>query len=178
MRFCLPSLARHNACYSYRQSDEQEYLMHCATHSDRECTAACRSCGNLICESCDVFCAGRHFCKKCVALGEAFTIRGRFPRAKSMSKRAPILLGVDWVFKRWPALLLMLLGTVTLSSALICVAMTGDAASNFIYHASANNFGSSYSSWSGVPISRMAMSIWMQAGAALLAGSLLLLVRR
>jgi hypothetical protein len=149
--------------------------MNCAVHADRECTAACRCCGSLICQVCDVVCGGQHFCKKCIALGDAIPVRLSFRRDKG--RRAPILLGIDWLIKRWPALLALSVGLVTLSSALLCMSIN-DAASGFSYQYSSNGFSTSHSSWSGIPISRMALSIWMQAGALLVVGAILMLVRR
>jgi hypothetical protein len=123
-----------------------------------------------------VKCAGKHYCKRCVASGDAITLRMGFKR--DWRARPPVLLGVDWLMKRWPAILLLLLGIVTLSSALLCMSLVGNAASNYTYQYSANSLATSYRSWSGVPISRMAMSIWMQVGALFLAGSVLMLARR
>ncbi len=45
--------------------------MNCYLHADRQAELHCASCGNLICEACDVQLADHHVCKKCLAEAEA-----------------------------------------------------------------------------------------------------------
>ena len=45
--------------------------MNCYLHADRQAELHCASCGNLICEACDVRLADHHVCKKCLAEAEA-----------------------------------------------------------------------------------------------------------
>lgn len=42
-------------------------MLNCKLHSDRDAVAGCVSCGNLVCEECDVPIAGKHHCKACIA---------------------------------------------------------------------------------------------------------------
>lgn len=41
--------------------------MNCKLHDDRDAVACCISCGNLVCEECDVLMAEKHHCKQCLA---------------------------------------------------------------------------------------------------------------
>jgi phage shock protein PspC (stress-responsive transcriptional regulator) len=41
--------------------------MNCKLHPDREATASCVGCGELVCADCDVLVGGRHFCRRCLA---------------------------------------------------------------------------------------------------------------
>ena len=41
--------------------------MNCKLHSDRDAVACCISCGNMVCEECDVLMAAKHHCKQCLA---------------------------------------------------------------------------------------------------------------
>jgi phage shock protein C len=42
--------------------------MKCYLHTDRDAVAACVTCGQAVCQECEVPAGGKHYCKDCLAI--------------------------------------------------------------------------------------------------------------
>ena len=131
--------------------------MKCAIHSDQHCIEACRGCGRLVCETCDVAYAGRHFCKSCVA-SVARPLQRFDPRPWS-------LRAIDLLFQRWYAVLALSVGLMALASAVITLEAVGSSYPHTFNYQMLQP--GAVNTWygSGLTFSKSTLSIWLQMSA-------------
>ncbi len=144
----------------------------CAIHVDQPCVEACRGCGRLICDTCDVRYAGKHYCKACVAT-VARPLQRFDPRPLPWSSRA-----INLASKRWYALLPLASGLLVLFTALAALSAASQSCASQFNYDSPFYGGSSSSFSSGLVFSKATLSVWIQIGAALVLLGIYLYVRR